>query len=122
MGHLRDVGSYIREGGRKAREMRLLRLAATVAACMAAGLGATATASADPSNNPKAMSVNFVCGGVPVTLLILNTHNGTAAAFTSSTSVGIAAAPQGAVQTTTCTATINGQQVSVTAFFTPPAT
>jgi hypothetical protein len=90
---------------------------------MAAGLGTTAVASADPINNPNAVTQNFVCGGVPVTLTILS--NGSAAAFTSSTSVGIAVTgspgiPKSAVQTTTCTTTINGQQFSVTAFFTPP--
>ena len=104
--------------------MRVLRLATIVAACMAAGLGATAAASADPINNPKSASVNFLCGGVPVTLTVLG--NGSAAAFTSSTSVGIAVngrgIPKSAVQTTTCTTTINGQQISVTAFFTPPTT
>ena len=105
--------------------MRGLRLAATVAARMGAGLGATAAASADPIKSPKAVTVHFLCGGAPVTLTVL--ANGSAAAFTSSTSVGIAVTgspgiPKSAVQTTTCTTTINGRQISVTAFFTPPAT
>ena len=90
------------------------------------GLGATAVASADPTNNPHAFSVPFVCGdGVgPVTLLINETPNGNAVAHTATTSVGIAVTGspgnRNGVQTTTCTGMVSGQQVTVTAFFTPP--
>ena len=108
---------------------RAVLLAATVAACMAASLGVTAAASADPTNNPHAVSAPFICGdGVgPVTLLILVTHNGTSAAFTGTTRVGIAVTgspgvPNSPLQTTTCTGTVNGRQITVTAFFTPPTT
>ncbi|MDQ3893876.1 MAG: hypothetical protein M3292_04325 [Actinomycetota bacterium] len=104
---------------------------------MTVGLVATSVASADPVNAPGAASQTFVCGGVPVTLTVL--PNRSAAAFTSSTSVGISVGVTvtdvatgevpfsslkpgfevNALQTTTCTITLAGQEIAVAAFFTP---
>jgi hypothetical protein len=80
--------------------------------------------SADPTNAPGAISRTFTCGGVPVTLTVFNGS----AAFTSSTSVGIAVGNvsltpgfnHNGIQTVECTITLDGQLFKVTAFFTPP--
>ena len=102
-----------------------------LATTLCAGVIATtaATATADPTRAPGSTSLNFTCGGVPVTLTVL--PNGSAAAFTSSTSVGIAVGNgsqvtpgfnHNGIQTTVCTITLGGQTISVTAFFTPART
>jgi hypothetical protein len=115
--------------------MRGLALLGAVAVAVMLGLVTTGVASADPVNNPGAASETYVCGGVPVTLTVLNGS----AAFTSSTSVGIGVGVTvtdvstgevlfshmthgfevNALQTTTCTITLDGRQIDVTAFFTP---
>jgi hypothetical protein len=104
--------------------LRLLFATVVVAAVAAAVAGPVA---ADPANAPGSASLTFSCGGVPVTLTVL--PNGSAAAFTSSTSVGIAVGNNGSltpgfnangIQTTECSITLGGQLITVTAFFTPP--
>jgi hypothetical protein len=84
--------------------------------------------SADPTNAPGAETVTYVCGGVPITLTTL--PNNSSAAFTISTSVGIAVDivitdvatgevlfsvvnhgfDVNAVQATACTATSTGRR------------
>jgi hypothetical protein len=117
--------------------MRLARLAAAAAVCVTLALMATGGASADPTSAPGAATVTYVCDGVPITLTTL--PNGSAAAFTAPTSVGIAVGltvtdvgtgdvifssvnhgfEVNALQTVTCTRTFNGTEFAVTAFFTP---
>jgi hypothetical protein len=101
----------------------LATLGSAAVAAMAAG-----PVAADPSNAPGSVSATFSCGGVPVTLTLL--PNGSSAAFTSSTSVGIAVGNDGSltpgfdhnvIQTTECSISLGGQVITVTAFFTPPA-
>jgi hypothetical protein len=109
--------------------MRVLRPLLVTTLCAGAIAATAATATADPTGAPGSASLTFTCGGVPVTLTVL--PNGSAAAFTSSTSVGIAVGngsqvtpgfAHNAIQTTVCTITLGGQTISVTAFFTPPST
>src|SRR5438094_8132003 len=69
-------------------EMRVLRPLLVTTLCAGVIATTAATAAADPTQAPGSESVTFTCGGVPVTLTVL--PNGSAAAFTSSTSVGIA--------------------------------
>jgi hypothetical protein len=104
-----------------------LRLILATIGCAAVAVAAAGPVAADPSNAPGSTSLTFSCGGVPVTLTVL--PNGSAAAFTSSTSVGIAVGNNGSVtpgfdhnglQTTECSITLGGQLITVTAFFTPP--
>jgi len=104
-----------------------LRLLLTTAVVAAVGAIAAGPVAADPSNAPGTASLTFSCGGVPVTLTVL--PNGSAAAFTSSTSVGIAVGNNGSLtpgfknnglETTECSITLGGQVITVTAFFTPP--
>jgi hypothetical protein len=117
--------------------MKLLRLAALASVCAACSLAGSGVASADPVNARGATQQIYICGGVPVTLTTL--PNGASAAFTSSTSVGIAVGVTvvdtstgetifsslkpgfavNALTTTTCSITFDGEQLNVTAFFTP---
>jgi hypothetical protein len=85
-GHLdEDAASDTVEGGGRTR---LARLAAAAAVCVTLALMAAGGASADPTSAPGAETVTYVCDGVPITLTTL--PNGSAAAFTASTSAGIA--------------------------------
>jgi hypothetical protein len=114
--------------------MRLLRLAAVAGACL---LFLAGVASADPGKAPGATTQTYVCGGVPITLVTL--PNNSSAAFTATTSVGIAVGvtvtdtftgqtlfsdltpgfEHNGLQTTTCRITSGATQIDVTAFFTP---
>jgi hypothetical protein len=104
-----------------------LRLTLAIAGVALVAATAAGPIAADPVNAPGAASLTFTCGGVPVTLTVL--PNGSAAAFTSSTSVGIAVGNGNEVtpgfnhnglQTTVCTIELGGRLITVTAFFTPP--
>jgi hypothetical protein len=104
-----------------------LRLTLAIVGCSVVAATAAGPIAADPVNAPGSTSLTFTCGGVPVTLTVL--PNGSAAAFTSSTSVGIAVGNGSEVtpgfnhnglQTTVCSIVVGGRLITVTAFFTPP--
>jgi hypothetical protein len=115
--------------------MRLGRLAAPAAVCVALALIGVGGASADPTNAPGAQTVTFICDGVPMELTLAPGS----AAFTTSTSVGIGVGvvitdvatgevvfsstnhgfDVNKLQTVTCTHTFDGTEFAVTAFFTP---
>lgn len=108
--------------------MTMLRFLLATSLCAGLIAATAGTAAADPTQAPGSASLQFMCGGVPVTLTVL--PNGSAAAFTSSTSVGVAVGngssltpgfDHNGIQTTVCTITLNGGTISVTAFFTPPS-
>ena len=105
--------------------MKMFRLAVAASVCAAVAGTMAGPVAADPTNAPGATSQTFTCGGATVTLTISNGS----AAFTSSTSVGIAVGNDGSltpgfksngIQTTECSITLGGQVFTVTAFFTPP--
>ena len=117
--------------------MSLRRLVAAAAVCVTVALIGAGGGLADPTNAPGAQTVTFVCGGVPIELTTL----AGSAAFTASTSVGIALSlvvtdvgtgqvvfssklnhgfEVNGLQTVTCTRTAEGLQFAVTAFFAPP--
>ena len=104
--------------------MKMFRFAFVAVVCAAVAGTMAGPVSADPTNAPGAVSRTFTCGGVPVTLTVINGS----AAFTSSTSVGIAVGNESltpgfnhnGIRTTQCIITLGGQVITVTAFFTPP--
>ena len=105
--------------------MKMFRLATAALVCAAVAGTMAGPVSADPTNAPGAVSQTFTCGDAAVTLTVFNGS----AAFTSSTSVGIAVGNNGSLtpgfnhnglQTTECSITLGGQVFTVTAFFTPP--
>ncbi len=116
--------------------MRLrLLLSGLVVAILAAAGG---RAAADPLNSPKSMMIVAACDSGPIALTVL-TSPPSAAAWTLTTSVGIAVAvmvtddatgevifqfdnagfDKSAVVTETCAITIPGAIVTIEAFFTP---
>lgn len=118
--------------------MRLARLATVAAVCVTLALAAAGGANADPTKAPGAETITFVCDGVPIALTMVPGPGGSAA-FTATTSVGIATGlvvtdiatgeelfnvqtpgfEKNALETVTCVLEVGGVRLTVTAFFTP---
>jgi hypothetical protein len=122
-----DLPSSVAISTRRWGEVKVLKFLVAATVCAALIATTAGPAAADPTQAPGSASLTFTCGGVPVTLTVL--PNGSAAAFTSSTSVGIAVGngsevtpgfEHNGIQTTQCTITLGGRTITVTAFFTPP--